>query len=98
MTINVERESGLVTLEISGILDSTTAPNLEKTINDLSESTKVLILDMAETEHITDAGIGVLTLAWEMMSKKGRMEIVGISESARSIVESSQLGNALCLK
>ena len=36
MTINLERDYELVTLEITGRLDTTTAPNLEVAINDLS--------------------------------------------------------------
>ena len=33
MTINVERDFELVTLEITGRLDTTTAPNLESVVN-----------------------------------------------------------------
>ena len=44
MTINVERDFELVTLEIIGRLDTTTAPNLESVVNDLSEDIKELIL------------------------------------------------------
>ena len=36
MTINVERDFELVTLEITGRLDTTTAPNLEAVINEIS--------------------------------------------------------------
>ena len=37
MTINVERDYELVILEITGRLDTTTAPNLGAVINKLSE-------------------------------------------------------------
>ena len=50
MTINVEREFELVTLEITGRLDTTTAPNLESVVNELSENTKELVFDMSGVE------------------------------------------------
>ena len=52
MTINVERDFELVTLEITGRLDTTTAPNLESVINELHEDTKELIFDMSGVEYI----------------------------------------------
>ena len=60
MTINVERDFELVTLEITGRLDTTTAPNLESVVNELSEDTKELIFDMSGVEYISSAGIRVL--------------------------------------
>ena len=67
MTINVERDFELVTLEITGRLDTTTAPNLEAVINDLSEDTKELVFNMAELEYISSAGIRVLLGAYKKM-------------------------------
>ena len=83
MTINVERDFELVTLEITGRLDTTTAPNLETVINELSQDTKELVFDMAEVEYISSAGIRVLLSAYKkMISNQGIMRI----EKANDIV------------
>ena len=77
MTINVERDFEIVALEITGRLDTTTAPNLESVINELSEDTKELIFDMSGVEYISSAGIRVLLGAYKKMTsadKKIRME------------------------
>ena len=71
MTINVERNFELVTLEITGRLDTTTAPNLEAVINEISEDTKELIFNMAELEYISSAGIRVLLSAYKKMNQSG---------------------------
>ena len=71
MTINVERNFELVTLEITGRLDTTTAPNLEAVINEISEDTKELVFDMAELEYISSAGIRVLLWAYKKMNQSG---------------------------
>ena len=83
MTINVERDFELVTLEITGRLDTTTAPNLESVINELSEDTKELVFDMSGLEYISSAGIRVLLCAYRKMNmNQGLMRI----EKANDIV------------
>ena len=71
MTINVERDFELVTLEITGRLDTTTAPNLESVVNELSEDTKELVFDMSDVEYISSAGIRVLLGAYKKMNFNG---------------------------
>ncbi len=76
MTINVERDFELVTLQVTGRLDTTTAPNLEAVINELSSDTKELVFDVAELEYISSAGIRVLLGAYKkMVSNQGIMRI-----------------------
>ena len=62
MTINVERDFELVTLGITGRLDTTTAPNLEAVISELSEDIKELVFDVSGVEYISSAGLRVLLI------------------------------------
>ena len=92
MTINVERDFELVTLEITGRLDTTTAPNLEAVIKDLSADTKELVFDMSELEYISSAGIRVLLGAYKKMnSNQGIMRIGKTSEIVYEIFEMTGL-------
>ena len=92
MTINVERDYELVVLEITGRLDTTTAPNLDTVINELSEDTKELILDMGGLEYISSAGIRVVLSAYKkMMSNKGIMRITKANEMVRDVFEMTGL-------
>ena len=76
MTINVERDFELVTLVITGRLDTTTAPNLEAAIKELSADTKELVFDVSDLEYISSAGIRVLLGAYKKMnSNDGIMRI-----------------------
>ena len=68
MTINIERELGLVTLKITGRLDTTTSPNLDSVINELPEDTKELVFDMSGVEYISSSGIRVLLRAYKKMN------------------------------
>ena len=92
MTINVERNFELVVLEITGRLDTTTAPNLDTVINELSEDTKELILDMGGLEYISSAGIRVVLSAYKkMMSNQGIMRITKANEMVRDVFEMTGL-------
>ena len=46
MNIEMKRNAEVTTIEITGRLDTTTAPVLDKTINEDMEGTKDLILDL----------------------------------------------------
>ena len=96
MTINVERDFELVTLEISGRLDTTTAPNLESVINDLSQDAKELVFDMTGVEYISSAGIRVLLGAYKKMNfNQGTMRIEKVSDLVREVFEMTGLSQML---
>ena len=92
MTINVERDFELVTLEITGRLDTTTAPNLESVVNELSEDTKELIFDMSGVEYLSSAGIRVILGAYKKMnSNQGIMRIERANDIVRDVFEMTGL-------
>ena len=96
MTISVERDFELVTLEITGRLDTTTAPNLEVVINELSEDKKELIFDMTDVEYISSAGIRVLLGAYKKMNlNQGIMRIEKASEMVREVFKMTGLSHML---
>ena len=96
MTINVERDFELVTLEITGRLDTTTAPNLESVIHELSDDIKDLIFDMSGVEYISSAGIRVLLGAYKKMGMhQGTMRIEKVNDMVREVFEMTDLSQML---
>ena len=96
MTINVERDFELVTLEITGRLDTTTAPNLESVINELSDDTKELIFDISGVEYISSAGIRVMLGTYKKMSiNQGTMRIEKVNDMVREVFEMIGLSEML---
>ena len=92
MTISVERDFELVTLEITGRLDTTTAPNLESVVNELLEDTKELIFDMSGVEYISSAGIRVLLSAYKKMNlNQGTMRIEKANDTVYEVFEMTGL-------
>ena len=96
MTINIERELGLVTLKITGRLDTTTSPNLDSVINELPEDTKELVFDMSGVEYISSAGIRVLLRAYKKMNtNQGKTRIEKVNDIVREVFEITGLSEMI---
>ncbi len=87
MTINKNFENEKTILKISGRLDTQTAPELEKVLDEINENCKELILDMTELEYISSAGLRVILKAQKLMNSKGAMKLTGVNESVMEVFE-----------
>ena len=95
MTINVERNFEHVTLEITGRLDATTSPNLEKTVCELPDSTLELVFDVTGLEYISSAGIRVLLQAYKRMRRDAVMRVAGANETVRELLNIAGLSELI---
>ena len=98
MNINIKKENGATIFEISGRLDTTTAPELEKAINGEGEELKSLVLDFGGVDYISSAGLRVLLTAQKKMNVQGSMELVGVSEAVMDIFEMTGFADILLIK
>ena len=57
MTIEIIKNKDETVIEVSGRLDTITAPALDSSINECAEYTKNLILDLQNLEYISSAGL-----------------------------------------
>jgi anti-sigma B factor antagonist len=87
MTINAEKNNEKVVLKIEGRLDTTTAPSLEKVINELPADVTNLILDMKELVYVSSAGLRVLLSAQKKMNKLGSMKLTGVCEDIMEVFD-----------
>ena len=98
MNINIEKENGVTLLKIEGRLDTTTAPELEKAINDEGEALKNLVLDFKGVDYISSAGLRVLLSAQKKMNVQGSMELINVSEDVRDVLEMTGFAEILVIK
>ena len=98
MNINIERENGKALMKIEGRLDTTTAPELEKAINDEGEALKSLVLDFKGVDYISSAGLRVLLTAQKKMNAQGHMELRGVSEAVMDVFEMTGFADILVIK
>ena len=87
MTIVEERNNNVLTFKIEGRLDTTTAPTLEKTINEILDGVAELVLDMNQLTYVSSAGLRVLLSTQKKMSKQGTMKLIGVCEAVMDVFE-----------
>ena len=98
MNINIEKENGITVMKIEGRLDTTTAPELEKAINNEDEALKNLVLDFKGVDYISSAGLRVLLTAQKKMNVQGQMELNNVSEAVMDIFEMTGFADILVIK
>ena len=87
MTIEKTTENEKVTLTVSGRLDTTTAPELEKALQAADASVTELILDFAGLAYVSSAGLRVLLTTQKKMNKQGKMIIRNVCDDIKEIFE-----------
>lgn len=73
--------------KVSGRVDTTTAPQLEKELNDGIENIQQLVLDLEDVEYISSAGLRVLLATQKIMNKQGKMIVKNVNEMVMEIFE-----------
>jgi len=90
-------ESGL-TVALTGRLDTTTAPELEKELKSSLDGVSALTIDMAALEYISSAGLRVLLSAQKTMNKQGEMKVVHVGETIMEIFEVTGFSDILTIE
>ena len=87
MTIEKVLNGTSAKLIVAGRLDTQTAPELEKTIDDVVSNAKELIFDMNGLEYISSAGLRVILKAQKIMNTKGSMKLIGVNDNIMDVFD-----------
>ena len=98
MTINKEKNNGILTLAIEGRLDTVTAPELEKVVNEETADVRELILDMKGLEYISSAGLRVLLAAQKKMNKQGVKKLTDVCDAVMEVFEMTGFADILTIE
>ena len=98
MTIEIKRNAEETVIELVGRLDTTTAPALDKTVNDDIVGTKNLVLDLKGLEYISSAGLRVILGAQKKMQKIGSMKVINVCEAVMEVFEMTGFADILVIE
>ena len=87
MTIKTKRNEKELIVELSGRLDTTTAPALEKAIGENICNIENLVLDFKEIEYISSAGLRVLLNTQKKIQQTGKMKVINVCEEVMEVFE-----------
>ena len=97
MTIEIKRNTESTTVELCGRLDTTTAPALDKTLNDDLKDVNNLVLDFKELEYVSSAGLRVLLAAQKRLKNSGEMKLINVSEEVMEVFEMTGFSDILTI-
>ncbi len=72
---------------LEGRLDTTTAPQLEATLNSVLAGITSLKFDLEKLDYISSAGLRVLLSSQKTMNKQGSMVISNVSPEVKEIFD-----------
>lgn len=98
MTINKNLNATELTLALAGRLDTTTAPQLEAELKTSLIGMNSLMMDFAELEYISSAGLRVLLSAQKVMNKQGKMVIQHVNETIMEVFEVTGFSDILTIE
>ena len=87
MTIEKKINNDAVTLVVEGRLDTQTAPELEKALDESLSGTKELVFDMTNLEYVSSAGLRVILKAQKAMNAQGSMKLIGVNDSIMEVFD-----------
>ena len=88
MSLNIEKKfSDVNTIVLSGRLDTVTAPQLEAELEKILSDSDALVLDMANLEYISSAGLRVILKAQKAMNTKGTMKLIHVGASIMEVFD-----------
>ena len=98
MTIEIIKNEMETTIQLVGRIDTTTAPALDNTINEVVSSTKNLVLNFKDVEYISSAGLRVLLGAQKKMKQIGSMKVTNVCEAVMDVFEMTGFADILVIE
>lgn len=95
MTIDIKKMGNEAVVTVTGRLDTTTAPVLDKTLQENVHGTSTLTLDLKGLEYISSAGLRVLLSAQKRMKKNGSMKLMNVCEEVMDVFEMTGFADIL---
>ena len=98
MTITKELIGTALKIVPEGRLDTMTAPELEKELNQDLGTAENLTMDFSKLDYISSAGLRVLLSAHKAMSGKGGMKITNVNEIIQEVFDVTGFADILTIE
>ena len=98
MTIEKTITGTAAVLKIIGRLDTTTAPELEATIDACAAGIKELVLDCTALEYVSSAGLRVILKVQKLMNAQGNMKLTHVNETIMEVFDITGFADILTIE
>ena len=87
MEIELKKDGTHLTAVMHGRIDTSTSSDAERILIPAIEGIDDLVLDFADIEYISSAGLRVLLLVFKQMSAQGKMKLINVNEVVREVLD-----------
>ena len=98
MDVNKKINGSVLEVRINGRIDTTTAPQLEAELRESCPDVESVVLDFADVDYISSAGLRVLLSVQKLMSKHGGMKLINVSDDIMEIFEVTGFSEILTIE
>ena len=92
MKLTPKKNGTDLTIQLSGELNTLTAPELSALLSKELGGVKKLTLDFTECDYVSSAGLRVLLATFKQMkATKGSMELVNVGENFKDVLQNTGL-------
>lgn len=92
------KDNDTLTLVLTGELNTSTAPDLEKLVQGSLGNIKNLIFDFGKLDYISSAGLRVLLIAQKAISGRGTIVVKNVNDTVRDILDMTGFSNILTVE
>ena len=97
MVVEKLMENDVLTLSLNGRLDTTTASLVEDEIQALPIEVKHVVLDLANLEYVSSAGLRVILKLKKVMDRIGSLKVINVNELVLEVFEITGFADILGL-
>lgn len=99
MDVVIMNAGGVTTAQVSGRIDSTTAPELDAKISGDLKGAKNFVLDFANVEYISSAGLRVVLAASKVVKgNQGSFKIINTSPLIKEIFDMTGFSEVITIE
>lgn len=98
MKVTLDKNGSTLEVFVSGRLDTTTAPELEKALSSQLEGIESLTLDFGELAYISSAGLRVLLALQKTMNRQGQMVVTHVNENIMEVFDVTGFVDVLTIR
>ena len=85
MQVCKKTADGVLHVSIAGKIDTATAPELDRELQDDCAAADALVLDFSQVDYISSAGLRILLRLHKRMAERQGMRIVNANETVREV-------------
>lgn len=98
MEIQTTKKEDVLTVSLTGRLDTTTSPKLDEELKKSLDGIRELTMDLEGLEYISSAGLRILLSTQKTMNQQGTMRLINVSSMVMDVFEVTGFSDILTIE